>query len=417
MNHSIAIAFLFCLLASELLCQSERSFAIPENFGFSSQRLALLDSKMHELVNNGQIAGVQTAIMRRNELIHFDTYGFADIESNKSLEENSIWRIYSMTKPIVSVGLMMLYEKGLFSLNDPVHLYIPELKEMLVHTVGNETKKAENPIRVIDILRHTSGFGYGWGPGNYVDSLYNAINRGAMKDNESFVENLSKLPLYYEPGQGWRYSVSTDVCGYLIEQFSGQPLDVYLSENILEPLGMIDTHFEVPAEKIDRFVTHYKPTKSGSIEAADHPSDSRYTKKVTMFSGGGGLVSTTADYLRFCQMLLNRGSMDGRRYISPATLDLMITDHTQDISHQGGPIALPGGGIGFGLGFSVVNNLAKTNMLGSVGTYGWGGAAGTYFRIDPKEELISIMMIQIRPYEHLQAREKFQNLVYQALVD
>jgi len=322
-----------------------------------------------------------------------------------------------MTKPIVSVGLMMLYEQGEFQLNDPLSKYIPAMEEMMVHVGDGVTKPAENKIRVVDVLRHTTGFGYGWGPNTYVDSLYRTVNRRTLKDNKAFVEKLAKLPLYYEPGQGWRYSVSTDVAGYLIEVISGMPLDKYLEEKILKPLGMNDTHFEVPEDKKDRFLTNYTTNKEGGLQVIDHPSMSRYTKTVTMFSGGGGMVSTTNDYLRFCQMLLNGGEYEGHRYLSPKTIELMTKDHTKGISHAGGPIALPNDGNGFGLGFSMVTDLAPTGITGSEGSYGWGGAAGTVFRIDPKEDLIFVMMIQLMPYNHLQAREKFQTMVYQALVD
>ena len=404
----IAIAMATTFLAGQ---------ANPEKHGFSKDRLMRLNQEMHEYVDNGELSGVQTAIMRHGEIIHFDTYGYADVNSKKELEEGSIWRIYSMTKPIVSVGLMMLYEQGEFQLNDPLSKYIPAMEEMMVHVGDGVTKPAENKIRVVDVLRHTTGFGYGWGPNTYVDSLYRTVNRRTLKDNKAFVEKLAKLPLYYEPGQGWRYSVSTDVAGYLIEVISGMPLDKYLEEKILKPLGMNDTHFEVPEDKKDRFLTNYTTNKEGGLQVIDHPSMSRYTKTVTMFSGGGGMVSTTNDYLRFCQMLLNGGEYEGHRYLSPKTIELMTKDHTKGISHAGGPIALPNDGNGFGLGFSMVTDLAPTGITGSEGSYGWGGAAGTVFRIDPKEDLIFVMMIQLMPYNHLQAREKFQTMVYQALVD
>jgi len=228
---------------------------------------------------------------------------------------------------------------------------------------------------------------------------------------------LAKIPLYHEPGTGWRYSVSTDVCGYLVEVLSGQPLDRFLQERIFQPMGMEDTFFEVPDEKEDRFITNYRPEKDGTLAILDHPNESRYTKEVTLFSGGGGLISTTTDYLRFSQMLLNGGQLDGNRLLSPKTIELMTQDHTRNTPHAGGPIVLPNEGIAFGLGFQVTKNLAATARTGSVGTYGWGGAAGTVFRIDPKEELIYIMMIQLMPYNHLKAREKFETMVYQTIVD
>ena len=410
--------FLFSLL----LLFSASNFTIgnlptasPESVGVSSQRLQRLDQQMHQYVDNGQLANIQTAVMRKGKLIHFDTYGYADLENKKPLEDNSIFRIYSMTKPIVSVGLMMLYEEGKFLLHDPIEKYIPEMKDMKVHVGNGKTEPAKNKIRVIDVLRHTTGFGYGWGSNTYVDSLYRDRRIWMSGDNKGFIENLAKIPLYHEPGTGWRYSVSTDVAGYLVEVLSGQPLDQFLSERILEPLQMKDTHFEVPDSKDDRFIANYSPTKEGKLKVIDHPSTSRYTKEVTMLSGGGGMVSTSMDYLRFCQMLLNGGQLDGKRILSPKTIELMTKSHTKDTPHIGGPVTM-GRGNGFGLGFAVTTDLADSAMLGSEGVYGWSGAAGTYFRIDPKEELIYLMMIQIMPNNHLQAREKFQNLVYQSIV-
>ena len=414
----ITLLILFVLKLS-VNCQLNTTLisSLPESVGLSSDRLEKLDQQMHAFVDQGNLAGIQTAIIRKGKLVHFDTYGHADLESNKSLEDRSIWRIYSMTKPIVSVGLMMLYEEGKFQLNDPLYKYIPQLEDLNVHTGGTNTMPAQNQIKVIDILRHTSGLGYGWGPNTLVDSLYKTIDRRSLNNNQEYVDRLSKLPLYYEPGTGWRYSVSTDVCGYLIEVLSGQSLDEFLTKRILIPLEMIDTHFEVPNDKDDRFISNYTTNKDGSLKVIDHSATSRFTNKVTLFSGGGGLVSTAHDYLQFCRMLINRGELNDVRILSPKTIELMTTNHTKGLSHAGGPIVLPGNGHGFGLGFSVVTDLAESRSTGSKGTFGWGGAAGTYFRIDPKEELIYLMMIQLMPYNHLQAREKFQTMVYQAIVE
>ena len=413
------LLLIFSLFSHFAIAQPALPTANPESVGMSADRLKRLDAKMHEMVDNGQLASVQTAIIRKGKVVHFDTYGYEDLATKDPLKENSIFRIYSMTKPIVSIGLMMLYEEGAFQLNDPLHKYAPEFKEMQVHTTGTSTEAAKQPIRIIDVLRHTTGFGYGWGnPSNYVDSLYKvAGNRADFENNRAFLKGLSKLPLYHQPGEAWRYSVSTDVAGGLLEILSGQALDKFLEERILKPLGMNDTHFEVPDDKDDRFLTNYTHDKDGSLKVIDHPSMSKYCKEVTMFSGGGGLVSTTKDYLRFCQMLLNGGELNGVRLISPKTLELMTGDHTKNTPYAGGPIVLPARGTAFGLGFSVTTDLAATELLGSNGGFGWGGAAGTYFRIDPKEDLALLMMIQVMPYTHLQAREKFQNLVYQAIME
>lgn len=411
------LLLLFTLLCFTVVCQGpvEVDHTVE---GFSKSRLDRLNARMHQYVDNVQIAGVQTAIMRNGELIHSDTYGLSDIEEKKDLEDNSIWRIYSMTKPIVSVGLMMLYEQGKFDLNDPVEDYIPAFKNLQVYDAERKmVVPAKHKITIVDLLTHTSGLGYGWGPNTYVDSIYNSVDKWNMKSTKEFTEWVAGQPLYFEPGTAWRYSVATDVCGHLIEVLSGQLLDEYLEEHILLPLKMYDTSFEVPEDKVDRLVTNYTMTKTGDLAVIDHPKKSRFTSTVTHFSGGGGLLSTTKDYLRFCQMLLNGGRLNGVQILSQKTIQLMTRDHSTEVSHGGGPIDLPGHGNGFGLGFSMITDLAATRALGSEGAYGWGGAAGTYFRIDPKENMIYIMMMQLMPYDHLQARETFQIMVYQALVE
>jgi CubicO group peptidase (beta-lactamase class C family) len=385
-------------------------------YGFDKDRLERLDKRMHRYVDEGKLAGVQSAIIRDGQLVHSDTYGYADLGTQTVLTEDHIWRIYSMTKPIASVGLMMLYEEGLFDLSDPVEKYIPAFKNMNVYDGENGVVEAKNKMTITDLLTHTSGIGYGWG-GGYVDSLYRATSRRSHESNADFVNWLASQPLYFEPGTAWRYGLSTDVLGYLIEVLSGQSLYDYLNDALFQPLGMHNTYFSIPQEKASRLVTNYTDTEGDSLTVIDHYTMSPYTKPTQLLSAGGGLASTMGDYLIFSQMLLNGGEYRGNRYLSRKTLDLMLEDHCTDVKHHGGPVVMPGNGNGFGLGFSVVNNVADTNLLGSEGMYGWGGAAGTVFRIDPKENIISIMMIQLMPYHHLQARETFQNMVYQALIE
>lgn len=409
--------FLSILCWHDLSAQLKIEKVKAESVGISTERLDKLNDVMREYVDKGQLAGIQTAIMRKGQLVHFDTYGLANVEEKKPLQDDSMWRIYSMTKPIVTVALMMLYEEGKFQLKDPLHIYLPVLKELKVHHPDGQTLPAKNDIRIIDLLRHSSGLGYGWGPNTYVDSLYRATNIWAQPDLKAFVKHLSTLPLYHEPGTAFRYGVSTDVLGRLVEVLSAMPLDKFLAERIFQPLGMQDTFFEVPDEKEGRFVTSYRTDKEGKLQVIDHPKRSRYTRNVSLFSGGGGLVSTSYDYLRFCHMLLNGGQLEGKRLLSPKTIELMTLDHLVDISYGGFGIHLPSSGLGFGLGFSVVKDVAATGATGSTGTYGWGGAAGTYFGIDPQEELIYLLMIQLRPYSHLKAREKFRTMVYQSIIE
>lgn len=412
------IIVIFCILFT-LPLRGQLGFptASPESQGMSSVRLEKLNQQMHKYVDDGQLSNVQTAIMRNGKLVHFDTYGLSDVDSKKALTEDALWRIFSMTKPIVSVALMQLYEEGKFQLNDHVYKYIPEFNELKVHQGGRKTEPIKNHMKIIDLMRHTSGLGYGWGPGSYVDSLYQSGNFWAIKNTEEFVTQMANLPLYFEPGTSWRYGVSTDVLGRLVEVISGEPLDEYLKVHIFNPLGMSDTFFEVPDEKDARFVSNYTTTKEGTLKVVDHPSISRYCKDVTFFSGGGGLVSSMSDYLKFSQMLLNGGVYHKQRILGPKTIELMTADHCKTVEHHGGPVVLPAMGHGFGLGFTMTKSLADSAITGSEGAFGWGGAAGTYFRVDPKENLVYVMMIQLMPYNHLQAREKFQTMVYQAIVE
>ena len=390
----------------------------PELYGVSKSRLKTLNYVLHKFVDEKKISGIQTAIFRKGALVHFDTYGYSDIETKKPLKTNSIFRLASMTKPIVSVALMTLYEEGKFHLDDPLEKYIPWFKNPIIMDSSGELYPAKNKIRIIDLLRHTSGIGSDSGIG-YINSLYRNINRKEQPNNETLVKKISELPLYFEPGKKWKYGLSTTVCGYLIEVLSKKSLDEFLKERIFTPLGMKDTFFEVKSNKYDRFVTSYTIDENQVLKVLDHPSNSFWTKKVTLFRGGGGLVSTTKDYLIFSQMLLNNGKYNNTRLLGRKTIELMTSDHTISTPNFNGKglLSIPNFGKGFGLGFSVVTNPAETKMLNSQGTFGWGGAFGTYFQIDPKEQLIYIMMIQRRPYNELKLREYFQNLVYQSLID
>ena len=443
----IRLIILFPLFVSLLAAQYS---ANPKLAGLSIDRLEGLKKIMYEFVDEGKLAGVQTAIIRNGSIGHYDTYGYADIDSKKQLKDDAIFRIYSMTKPIVSVALMMLYEEGKFLLDDPVHKYIPEMKNLRVYkpvftkkffgsTLGKiwplnklrSVRKTKTHMRMIDLLRHTSGLGYGWGSNTYVDRKYKKADIWESKDTKDFINKISKIPLYHEPGTGWRYGVSTDVCGYLVEVLSGQSLDEFLSSRIFMPLNMVDTHFQVPDNKINRFTTNYInniPEKyrwllrksfnpDGKLMAIDNPDSSEFTKNVTFFSGGGGLVSTTKDYVQFCKMILNQGELNGARILGPKTIELMTEDHLTFIPHKGGPLSLPNNGTSFGLGFSVVKNTAAKEVVGSVGTHGWGGAAGTFFGIDPEEDLIFVLMIQLIDFDNLKISERFQAMVYQSIVE
>ena len=444
LNKSILyILLLSCFLSSQPKFNSNEA-------GLSEKRLKNLEILMNGLVEEGKIAGFQSAIMRKGVLGHYSTYGYADIDNKILLKDDNIFRIYSMTKPIVSIALMMLHEEGKFLLDDPLHKYIPEMKNLKVYkpifadgifesTLGSIwplnkiriKRKVKNPILILDLLRHTSGLGYGWGPNSYVDRKYKKAKILNPKNNKEFIKIISDLPLYHEPGSGWRYSVSTDVCGYLIEVLSGQKLDKFLSDRIFKPLGMVDTHFQLPKNKVDRFSTNYinnVPKKyrwllgksfnpEGKLIAIDPIDSSQFARKVDFLSGGGGLLSTTKDYLQFCQMILNKGIHNKTRFLSPKTIELITQDHLKYLPYKGGPIKLPNNGTGFGLGFSITKNIAEKQLLSSAGSHGWGGAAGTFFIIDPKENLICILMIQLMDFDDLKISERFQTMVYQSIID
>ena len=410
------------LLFSSYLPGTAQSLRLckPEDVGMSTERLSRIHPHFQSYLEEEKIAGIQTLVARKGKVVHFESNGYADMESKKMMDENAIFRIYSMTKPIVSVGLMMLFEEGKFQLDDPVSKFIPSfanLRAVVKDDNSGKTESIRQEMKIVDLLRHTSGLGYGWGAGTFVDSLYRARGVWREKDLAAFVDKVAEVPLYFQPGTHWRYGISTDIVGRLVEVIADQPLDTYLQERIFDPLKMENTFFQVPKEKIQHYTTHYRPKEGGGIEVADHPSTSAATKEVSFFSGGGGLQGTTHDYYRFCQMLLNGGELEGVRLLSPKTIELMTVDHTAGITHGGGPLVYPNKFKGFGLGFSVTRDLASAQNLDSEGAYGWGGAAGTYFIVDPKEELILIQMIQLRPYNHLNHRREFHTLVYQAIVE
>ena len=395
------LLLLFSLFSFYVSAQLDFGKSDLESVGFSSTKLSVLDSIMHDYVDNNDFSAIQTAIVKNGKIIHYDSYGYSEIATKKNLREDDIFRIASMTKPIVSVALMKLYEEGHFKLNDPVYKFIPEFKNFTVKK-RKKQKPIKNDIKIIDLLRHSAGFGFK-GPDGYKKSI--------EMSSEQFVKESIKTPLLYEPGTQWRYSYSTDVCGYLVEVISGMSLDVYLKTQIFDPLKMKDTFFELPKEKMDRFTTLYNKNKKGSLNAYDSPSESPFTKNITLFSGAGGLLSTTYDYLIFCQMLLNGGTFNGERIIKASTINLMLEDHAEGLKYKK---LLFGKKRGFGLGFDIVKQ--DNTKFGSKGTFGWGGMFGTYFRIDPVEDMIYIYMTQSFETYKLKLAAKFRELVYDSLL-
>jgi CubicO group peptidase (beta-lactamase class C family) len=401
----------------------------PETVGLCGDRLARIDSHLtRRYIEPKKIVGSLTLVARKGEVAYLSALGQMDIERNKPMTEDTIFRIYSMSKPITSVALMMLYEHGHFQLDDPVYKYIPEWRNLRVYQLGNHprwvTTPCERPMTIRDLFCHMSGLTYGFMERTNIDRAYRrlGVGREDSKDLRAMIETLAGLPLEFSPGTRWNYSVSTDVLGYLIELISGIPLDEYFRTQIFEPLGMVDTGFTVPADQVDRFAANYTRGRDKQPRLEDAPATSLYTKPATFFSGGGGLVSTAADYLRFCRMLLNQGELDGQRILGRKTLELMTSNHLpegRDLTEvaTGAFSETTYEGVGFGLGFSVQLDCAKSQIVGSPGEFAWGGAASTAFWVDPREELITIFMTQLMPSGTFNFRGQLKSIIYPAIVD
>jgi CubicO group peptidase (beta-lactamase class C family) len=394
---------------------------------------AALDRLDHHLksryIDAGRFPGTQLLVYRRGKIVHSTVQGFADLERKTPLRDDTIFRIYSMTKPFTSVAFMMLLEEGRVALDEPVHKYIPEWKNLGVFVAGTGpaflTRPPSRPMLIVDLLRHTSGLTYGFQQRSNVDAAYREKKIGEIVKAgtlETMIADLAKMPLEFSPGEAWNYSVSTDVIGYLIGKISGKPFEQFLQERILDPLGMNDTGFFVPADKAHRLPACYSAEPRDSLTLQDDPATSPFLSPPQFISGGGGLCSTAADYLTFCRALINDGELGGVRLVSPKTLRLMTSNH------------LPGGrdlpemsrsafseaaynGIGFGLGFAVTMDPAKTLIPGSAGEYAWGGAATTSFWIDPAEELIAVFMTQVLPSSTYPVRRELRTMVYAAITD
>ena len=383
--------------------------AVPEDMGMSTARLERIKPVMQQWVDNGKIPGALTMIAREGRLVHFEKVGNQDIASEKPIEFDTIFRIYSMTKPITSVAVMMLYEEGLFQLNSPVSEFIPEFKDMKAYANhGDAIVDTEREMTIKHLLTHTAGLIYGGEWDHPINQrYYEADFYGG--DLKHMAKELGDIPLLHHPGDAWNYGMSTDVLGYLVEVASGMPFAEFLKTRIFDPLGMVDTDFSVPENKADRYATLYEPTDDGGIKVLE---DAPVSSGPLSFhhSGGAGLLSTAADYLRFCQMMLNDGELDGVRLLGRKTVELITINH---ISNDWQP--LERSGCGFGLGFAVVTDLADTHTLGSVGTYSWGGLASTVFWIDPVEELIAILMTQLIGDSPFHAQ--FRVLTYQSIID
>ncbi len=395
----------------------------PESVGFSAQRLARLDPVIQGYVDRNEVPGAVALVARHGKVVYHKSFGQRDVAAGAPMGTDTIFRIASMTKPIASVALMMLWEEGAFQLRDPISEHLPEFANMRVAIAPAKGDYARGPIKLIEskgpitfqhILTHTAGLANpyrGFTKPKY-DELRAKVKPGWTIGD--YVTELAKLPLNFHPGESWEYGPATDVAGRLVEVISGQKLDAYISERIFGPLRMTDTHFYLPRSKLSRFVANYTPDENGKIKLTEAPDESsRFVREPHVyFSGAGGMVSTTSDYFRFQQMLLNGGELDGARILGRKTVELMTTNHVGDHS-----VWIRGAGYGFGLGYSVVVDQGQTALPASLGSFAWGGAYCTIFWVDPVEEVIGILMSQVRPYTHLNIREDIQSVAYQALVD
>lgn len=375
--------------------RSELPTAKAERVGMSTERLALMTQSMQNVVDQGKYSGVVTLVARNGKVVHFDAVGKQDIEANTPMAKDSIFRIYSMTKPITGVAMMILFEQGKWQLNDPVAKYIPEFKDMKVHAgTGPDGKPIlepqKHPMTMKELMSHTAGFTYGVFGNSPVDQLQRQAN---VLDNDitlaEMIRRVAQLPLNSQPGAQWQYSIAVDIQGYIVEKLSGMPFDQFLAKHIFEPLRMVDTGFHVPPEKLSRLAQVYNVDAQGKLRVENGGFNRDYSKQPALFSGGGGLVSTASDYFRFCQMLLNGGTLDGVRILSPLTVELMRSNAIGDKS-----VGLAGPGTKFGLDFAIYTDPVAAGGYYGEGTYWWGGAAGTWFWIDPVRNLIVIGMVQ-----------------------
>ena len=395
-SRLLAIATLAALTVAPVVAAvHDLPAASPDSEGMSAERLARLSGRMKELVDSGRLAGVVTMVSRHGKVVEFDAVGKRDIAANAPMQKDSIFRIYSMSKPITGVAMMILFEEGKWQLNDPVAKYIPEFAKLKVYSTeanGNVALKDQNhPVTMRELMSHSGGFTYGFFSQTAVDKMQ--VDADLLNPNntlDEFIKRVAKLPLNSQPGSEWHYSISVDIQGYIVQKLSGMPFEEFLEKRIFKPLGMSDTAFYVPKEKLNRFAEFYSYDSDGKLKAVGVKEglNHDFTAKPALSSGGGGLVSTATDYMRFCQMLLNGGQLDGVRLLSPLTVELMRTN----VLAPSVPILAPGAG--FGLDFAIYTDPVAAGGYYGKGSYWWGGAAGTWFWIDPVNDLIVLGMIQ-----------------------
>jgi CubicO group peptidase (beta-lactamase class C family) len=400
-----------------------------KSHGFSKARLARIDAFLQEkYVGPGRMPCAQFLLARGGDVVHQTLLGQRDLERKEALTEDTVFRLYSMTKPVTAVALMTLVEEGRIALDDPVARHIPEWAELGVFSAGAGpylTTPPARPMQVVDLLRHTSGLTYGFQNRSNVDAAYRKLGIADMHgkdDLEGMIRELARLPLEFSPGEAWNYSVSTDVVGYLVQKLAGKPLDQAFQERIFDPLKMVDTGFSVREDQQARFAACYNALPGGKMKLQDDPAKSPYLKPPKLLGGGGGLVGTAADYLRFATMLTNGGELDGARVLAPKTVKLMASNHLpggQDLTQLSRSLfsESTNAGVGFGLGVAVVFDPPQTLIPCSRGEFYWGGAASTAFWCDPLEDVTAVFMTQLLPSSSYPVRRELRTLVYSALME
>lgn len=401
----------------------------PARVGLSPARLDRLNEAIETLITDKRIPGAVTLIARNGKIAHFKAQGMMDVEAGQTMRPDALFRIYSMTKPIVSVAIMMLFEEGKLGLDDTVESYIPEFQDLRVYVSGSDnnmvTEALVRSVTIRDLLTHTSGWTYSHIGDTPIHKLYRGkgILPGVselthlpkkispVESLQDMVQALGTTPLMHQPGERFSYGVSVDVLGYLVEKISGQTLDVFLKTRLFDPLVMKDTGFHVPPSKLDRFTAVYEHQQDGTIALLSTAQESRFMRQPSLLSGGAGLVSTAIDYARFSQMMLNGGALDGVQILSPKTVELMVQNNLPD-----GMTIFGRAGLSFGLGFAVVTDIAKTHNIGSTGTFSWSGAASTAFWIDPQERLVFVAMTQVVNPKNFDFYGFLQQRVYQTIV-
>jgi CubicO group peptidase (beta-lactamase class C family) len=419
MRFILSLMVCFTLMASQsTIVVAKNTANAAESVGFSSQRLDRIAPAMQSYIDQGKLAGTLTLVARNGKIIYLNAQGMQDKEAGKPMSEDTIFRIYSMSKPVTAVAAMTLWEQGKFHMFDPISKYLPELANMKVYVSGSGAdmvvEDAKTPIRIFDLFMHTSGFSYGFS-NSEVDKLYQQmLSKPDELNRSNILTKFAELPLVHQPGTAWNYGVSTDIIGFLVEKLSGKNLGEYMQEAIFSPLGMKDTGFYVPADKVDRLAQIYTADKTGQTVVMENEPVGDFMSEPKIHNAGGGLVSTMQDYFIFAQMMLNGGEINGVRILGRKTVKYMSSNHLPDNLL---PYADDAQGEGYGLAMSVTVNPEMSGFMSSKGNFGWGGAASTYFRVDPEEKMILISMAQFVPIGFHRYHDDFRNLVYQALVD